>query len=82
MVPKLQCVPDSLVGLVKIQISGAHPRVSGSIGLEQSPIICIPLMFPADAVVLIWGYTLRITEVEEGEVDGHHSLLESSIIYI
>ena len=31
-------------------------------------------------MVLIWGYTLRITEVE-GEVDGHHSLLEPSIIY-
>lgn len=32
-------------------------------------------------MVLIWEHTLRITEVDKAEVDGHQSLLESSIIY-
>lgn len=36
-------------GLIKIQISGLHPRVSDSIDLEWGPIIYIPNKFPSNA---------------------------------
>lgn len=36
-------------GLIKIKISGFHPRVSDSIDLEWGPKIYIPNKFPSNA---------------------------------